>query len=200
MKHCSYRHFTTFIFSTPKRSWSLWTLATFLWCGFPFRSSDYFAITQMLGHYPPESDSIILPIAGNFLGAIVGLPFWIGLCVLVLRRYPGSTNLACIAKDHPKKEILTALVVLPLLLLSPLLAINNLSVGKEVLRSSLNAEFPHFKILMFMNAFVSCMWGYLWIAFRATVSHKRKIRSQKTDAGLGSPVNPTAEPVSDDSL
>jgi len=69
--------------------WAAWTLAVGLWVAEPFLSMRYFEVTQRLGYYPTNADSIGIPIFWSFLVAFAGAPFWFLFCRLAFRHLSG---------------------------------------------------------------------------------------------------------------
>jgi len=71
----------------PQSKWAPWLLAMGLWIGFPFVNREYLILTQSLGYYPVNADSIGIPVAGGFFLAIVGFPIWLFVCWKAFRRH-----------------------------------------------------------------------------------------------------------------
>jgi hypothetical protein len=74
-----------------KRAWRAWATGTFvlgLWWTRVFTVPEYFERTFELGSYPPDGDSIGIPIAGNFVATVFATPFVAVALWLALRRFP----------------------------------------------------------------------------------------------------------------
>lgn len=66
--------------STFQRAFLPWTLALSLWAAHPFLQMNFLVLTQQLNWYPPQTDSIGIPIMGGFMMAVFGAPFWVWYC------------------------------------------------------------------------------------------------------------------------
>src|SRR4051812_25281687 len=75
----------------PQKPLALWILAIALWIAQPITQLKYLVITQSLGYYPPEADSIGIPALGLVVLAVFGFPVWILLCWKASRPYVPAT-------------------------------------------------------------------------------------------------------------
>lgn len=94
--------------------WLLGAFVTGLWLSRLLTTPEYFERTWRLGYYPPDSDSIAIPIAGNAVLTVLGLPVILGVLWLLLRRFPPRVGLLAWSRAHP---LASALWTGPVLLL-----------------------------------------------------------------------------------
>jgi len=68
--------------------WLIFSAWLILWAGRLLLVPAYYQRTLELDYYPPEADSIAIPIAANGMATILFAPVFAGLLWLLLRRSP----------------------------------------------------------------------------------------------------------------
>jgi hypothetical protein len=132
--------------------WLIFSAWGVLWVGRLWLIPAYYQRTWELGYYPPEADSIAIPIAGNGIMTIVIAPFFAVLLWALLRRSP-SDRRTWLAWDHKRWVIsLVWTVVFAAFALFTL----------PGLREDIRAQLP-------INALADVVWFFLWLAVRAVV-------------------------------
>ena len=91
----------------PKTSTPLWFLTVGLVIAFPIIADVYF--TSMAGAYPPDGDTIIIPIMGSVFLAVALSPLIIGCAWLGLRRYEAAPSLLVWRDDRRLRSAVTTL-------------------------------------------------------------------------------------------
>jgi len=82
------------------RAWATGTLVIGLWWSRVFTVPEYFERTFELGWYPPDGDSIAIPIAGSFIATVFATPFVILALWLILRRFPTRVRWLAWSDEH----------------------------------------------------------------------------------------------------
>lgn len=120
-----------------------------LWIAQIFLVTMYFYRTQELDYYPPEADSIGIPILGNAM-IVVGLAFPLAiLLVKVWKHYPERCDFFIWRSDRPIASLLISVFCLSVCILM---------AGSFV--EKIRIELP-------FNAFADLCWLYIWATGRA---------------------------------
>ncbi len=96
----------------PQTSTLLWVLTVGLVIAFPIIADNYFTAMAMAGAYPPDGDTIIMPIMGSVFLAIALSPFIIGCAWLALRRYEAAPSLMVWRDDRRLRSVFITLAAL----------------------------------------------------------------------------------------
>lgn len=123
-----------------------------LWAGRLRLIPDYYQRTFELGYYPPEADTIAIPIAGNGIMTIILAPFFAVVLWLLLRRSPVDRRTW--PAWNRKRWIVS-------------LAWTVLFVGCAL--SVLSGLVEDIRIGLLLNALADVGWFFLWLAVRAVV-------------------------------
>lgn len=81
-------------------AWAVGIFVFGLWCSRLFTIPEYFERTLALGWYPPDADSIAIPIAGGGLLTFFAAPCWVLGLWLALRRFPPRVRLLAWSDDR----------------------------------------------------------------------------------------------------
>ena len=151
--------------------WVLFCAWLLLWTSRFWLIPAYYQRTLELGYYPPESDTIVIPIAGNAIMTILLAPVFAGALWLLLR---GShQELRTWLTWNPKRWI-------PSLAWTLVFGALALSVIPRFVENV--------RIRLYLNALADIGWLVLWLGVRAVVV------SRITSAGPGSQSpNPTLQ-------
>lgn len=141
----------------------VWCLSTVLWVAHPFIMMKYWSVTQRLGWYPPEADSILIPIMGDFLLAIVGYPVMFILCRKATRRVRAPFNLFRWDKSRPVRSAMISLVFLLLAASSTVSVFHSLRLLAEIRAS----RFSHMQDAAVYRIVFSMGWVVLWMVLRS---------------------------------
>ena len=88
-------------FRTPRRGgWLVW-LAILLFVTAPFVKASYYSIELHRGSFPPDGDSLGIPIGAFTIGLLITAPFTVGFLWFCLHRYPGSVSLVAWNRARP---------------------------------------------------------------------------------------------------
>lgn len=143
--------------------WAIFSMWLVLWVGRLRLIPDYYQRTFELGYYPPEADTIAIPIASNGIVTIVLAPVFAGVLWLLLRRSSADrrTWLAWNRKRWIISLVWTVLFVA--------CAVSVLSGLAEDIR-----------IGLVFNALADIGWFFLWLAVRALVVSRISDRDSQT--------------------
>ena len=157
----------------PNRSkWAPWLLAMALWIGNPLLIERYLILTQSLGYYTVQSDSIGIPILGGYFLAILGFPVWIFVCYKAFRRIPKELVLFPSETDSVKNHHLVSGIFYILTIGAIWGAVGKVGLFFDTLRS----EYPDMLMLPIYLAAVSFSWALLWLIFRSCFLSAKKAR------------------------
>jgi hypothetical protein len=81
-------------------AWIIGTIVLGVWWARFFTVPEYFQRTYELGWYPPDGDSIGIPIAGNGIATLFATPFFALALWLSLRRFPTRVRLLAWSDDR----------------------------------------------------------------------------------------------------
>jgi hypothetical protein len=132
--------------------WVIFCVWGLLWVARLRLVADYYQRTYELGYYPPEADSIAIPIMGNAMMTIVLAPVFAGLLWFLLRRSPAERR-TWLAWNRKRWGISLAWTV-------PFVAFA-LSV--------LFGLVEDIRIRLFFNVVADVCWFFFWFAVRAVV-------------------------------
>jgi hypothetical protein len=132
--------------------WVIFCIWLVLWAARLRLIPDYYQRTWELGYYPPEADTIVIPIAGNVVLTILLAPVFALALWLMLRR--SSFERRIWLAWHRRRWV----VSLAWTLLFSSLAILTLPTLAEDIRIGLP-----------INAVADVGWFFLWLAVRAVV-------------------------------
>jgi len=90
-----------FLTSTPRRAWPLAVAGVLLYASAPLFAIAYYGEMLRKDAYPPDADSIAIPISEDIRAAFLFAPIFVGLLVLSLRNYPGSVSLRAWNRARP---------------------------------------------------------------------------------------------------
>lgn len=147
----------------PNRSWPLWLLATLLWIGHPILVFKYLIITQNLGWYPPEADSIAAPMMIELMFTLVGAPLWYLLCSKAFRPYPGAADLFVWNTKAWASSLVISAIFGGLTAVAALGGASDVRLFLEIRRS----DFSESQFLGIYRALVSVGWIALWLSMRS---------------------------------
>ena len=94
----------------PSRDSPIWLLTAALIFGFPLANWLYWPQVLRSGVLPPEGDSIMIPMVGSVLLAVVASPFLLALATICLRRYNPRTKLFAWRRDRPIRSAVATLM------------------------------------------------------------------------------------------
>jgi hypothetical protein len=154
----------------PSKPWLLWAGAMLLWISHPILYTKYLIITQDLGWYPPEADSIGIPMLGMMMFSFFGFPFWVILCLRVFRMYPRSARLLEWSNQRQGYSLKITLIFGLLVMMNIWDGIGYLRLYCEMRTSDL-ADVSVFAICM---AIGSGGWATIWLAMRSCLIAKKK--------------------------
>lgn len=97
-------------FSFPHSPWPLAVLVVTLWWGHLALGRAYYQRAYEAGYFPPEADSITIPIMGGAVGTVVLFPVVALGLWLVLRRYPRHCRLTAWDSHRPIRSLLWTLL------------------------------------------------------------------------------------------
>ncbi|MBK7999553.1 MAG: hypothetical protein IPK15_12775 [Verrucomicrobia bacterium] len=86
---------------TPKRKWVVWLLAVGNLLAMPLVEEVYYETNLRRGAYPPEADSIGIPIMQFIAGWVVTLPVFLALIWFGFGEYPGAVSFVAFNKKRP---------------------------------------------------------------------------------------------------
>jgi len=89
------------VFATPRSRRAVLAVAWFLFLTAPLAVACYFDVERRLGAYPPDADTIAIPILGFVALWAATAPVTWGFVWLCVRRYPGRVPLAAWNRDRP---------------------------------------------------------------------------------------------------
>ncbi len=143
--------------------WLIWSLSTVLWVAHPFIMMKYLEVTQRLGWYPPEADSIGIPIVGGFLLAIVGYPVMFVLCRKATRCLTTPFSLFRWDTSRPWRSALVSLVFFALVASSIHSALHSRRLLDEIRAS----QFSQMQDAAVYRMVFSLGWVALWLVLRS---------------------------------
>ena len=149
----------------------IWTLSTILWVAHPFIMMKYFEVTQRLGWYPPEADSIGIPIIGGFFLAIAGYPLLFVLCRKATRNIAHSFSFFSWDMSRGWRSLTISLIFLALAGLSVQSVIHSHRLLGEIRAS----EFLEMQDAAIYRVVFSLGWVVFWLVMRGcfmTQNHK----------------------------
>jgi len=82
-----------FLTQTPPKAWQLALVALIIYASAPLFAIAYYGEMLRKGAYPPDADSIGIPIYENNRAAIILAPVFCAILFIILWRYPGSVPL-----------------------------------------------------------------------------------------------------------
>ncbi len=88
------------------QAWAVGAFVLGLWWTRFFTVPEYFERTYELGWYPPDGDSIAIPIAGNGIATVFATPFLALALWLTLRRFPTRVRLLAWSDEHIGSSLL----------------------------------------------------------------------------------------------
>jgi hypothetical protein len=88
----------------PKRRWMVVASALFLFLTAPLAVYSYYTTEFDRGAYPPEADSMGIPIIGFAVGLLITSPFLAGLVWYGTRRYRASVGIMAWAAEAPVRS------------------------------------------------------------------------------------------------
>ncbi len=139
-----------------------------LWASDPFIQEKYLIVTRALEWYPPQADSIAIPIVAAFFFAVIGFPFWFLFCWLCFRRYPGAVSILAWSSDHRRYSTLITLLFGLFAVISTWSMIGHILLFREIRES----DVPEYSPLAIYLALVSFGWTVLWITMRSSLVAK----------------------------
>lgn len=143
--------------------WSIWLLSTGLWVVHPFVMIKYFLVTLNLNWYPPEADSIGIPIIGGFFLAIVGYPFFFFLCLRASWAFQTPFSFSKWDRDRPKRSLIISVVFGLLALFSLISAVDSYHLLQEIRAS----KFRDSQDVAVYRILLSLGWVLLWLTLRS---------------------------------
>lgn len=153
----------------------IWCLSTLLWVAHPFLMIGFYEVTQHLDWYPPEADSIGIPIAGGFLIAVLGYPFLFVLCCAASVAAQPPLRFLSWDRSRPWRSSLISALFGILALFSLESAFYSYKLLQEIRASELKdrQDVAVYRIVFSLG------WVLLWLTLRSCfMSH-----SEKTDGG-----------------
>jgi hypothetical protein len=87
-------------------AWIVGTIVLGVWWTRFFTVPEYFQRTYELGWYPPDGDSIGIPIAANGIATLLATPFLALALWLILRRFPTHVRLLAWSDDRIGSSLL----------------------------------------------------------------------------------------------
>lgn len=165
----------------PKRSWPTWVLAIAVWVTAPGLSEKYFTITQALGWYSPDADTIALPIAGNYIFAVIGFPFWLILCYFAFTQFPSSQSIFAWDPRHWVYSSVTTIIFALLMLFNALEFVGYFPLYREIVS---NGD-PRDAIHVIFLCIASAGWILTWLCMRSCFIAKRIAEKPKNSACTG---------------
>lgn len=153
--------------------WLVWSLSTVLWVANPFIMMKHLQVTQLLGWYPPEADSIGIPAIGGFFVAIVGYPIMFILCRKATRGLTYSFSLFQWDTSRPWRSTWISLVFLVLVAYSVGSALHNRRLFREIQAS----EVSHMQDTAVYGFILSLGWVVLWLVLRSCFMTQRRAES-----------------------
>jgi hypothetical protein len=154
--------------------WLVFCAWLLLWGGRLWLIPTYYQKTWELGYYPPEADTIAIPIASNGVMTVVLAPF-LALALWLLLRRPPVERRTWLAWNRQRWVISLALTVL--FGFFALVTLPNL-------REDIHIHLP-------LNALADVGWFFLWFALRAVAVSRIPPR----EVHRPSPNNPLQAPL-----
>jgi hypothetical protein len=132
--------------------WVIFCAWAVLWAGRLWLIPVYYQKTSELGYYPPEADSIAIPVVSHAFMTVIVAPFFAAALWLLLRRSSVDRRIWCAWNRQRWVLSLMWSVLFVLFALTTLL----------ILRDDVRARLP-------LNALADVCWFLLWLAVRAVV-------------------------------
>ena len=154
----------------PSRPWLLWTVAMLLWVAQPILYGKFLIITQQLGWYPVEADSIGIPLIGMAMMSLLGFPVWVILCLRAFRKYPRGARLFEWSRRNAGYSLGITIAFSLCVVVNVLNAISYFQLYRQMRESEL-AEISVFAIYLMIG---SSGWAIIWLAMRSCFIAKKK--------------------------
>jgi hypothetical protein len=144
--------------------WLIFCVWLLLWVGRLWLIPRYFERTLELGYYPPEADSITIPIMANGMLTVVLGPVYAIVLWLLLRRSPIERR-SWLGWNHNRPIISLAWTIL----FGALAALIVQQLVEDI------------RIGLYWNALADVGWLALWLAVRAMVVSRIRDRNPQND-------------------
>jgi hypothetical protein len=159
--------------------WIIWLLGISLWGIHPLIMISYYEVTQRLGWYPPEADSIGIPIIGGFVVAVVGLPFFIMMCLRAVRRITDRLNVL----EWDTERVWRSTIVTLLFGFFAFLSMQSIYFSFRLLQEIKESPFAEHQLPTFIRMALSVGWITFWLLIRSCFATPK----QAEQSGTGQP-------------
>jgi len=158
--------------------WLIWLLGLLLWIIHPFIMISYYEVTQLLGWYPPEADSIGIPIIGGFIVGLVGLPLFIILCLSATRRISKPLNILEWDNNRAWRSIIVTLIFG----FFAISCLESIYYSFKLLDEIKTSPFIDHKLPTMIRMVLSVGWAIFWILIRSSfLTQKSTIQNTTFD-------------------
>jgi len=140
-----------------------WSLGLFLWIVHPFIMSKYYMATQRLNWYPPEADSIGIPIIGGFITSLVILPLFIFICYRATSRIPTSLKML----EWNKKRVWKSTIITTIFGILIFFSLSSIYYSYDLLEEIKNASLTQYEFVPIIRMILSLGWILLWMLLRS---------------------------------
>jgi hypothetical protein len=91
------------------RAWVLWALSGALLLGFPLANLIILDQLARSAALPSNSDTVMIPMIGGFVLALLATPVVLGVAWICLRRFNPETRLLAWRRDRPARSLIATL-------------------------------------------------------------------------------------------
>lgn len=163
--------------------WLAWSFALALWCCHPTISANYFTITMLLNWYPVKSDSIAIPMLGNFILGVLGFPFWIWFCHRAFKNLPKRGRLFLPNSELWRHAPIRTFALGLLFIAALLVAVDDFQFCKELAASDYS-KYAYFGVCSVGS---SLGWALFWLLAMNCVERPCPPLTEPVDCGDSSP-------------